>query len=68
MKERTIGNYRVNLKMTREQTAKQLVNEWVMQWVYKYHPEAVKTAEDEINKRLDGDEPIIIEELVSDIS
>jgi len=68
MKERTIGNYVVNLKMSRDQTAKQLVNEWVMQWVYKYHPEAVKTAEDEINKRLDEDEPIIIEELVSDIS
>ena len=68
MKDHGIGNYRVNLKISREMTASQLVNEWVMQWVYKYHPEAIEAAENEINKRLDEDETIVIEELVSDIS
>ena len=68
MKDHIIGNYRVNLKISREQTVKQLVNEWVMQWVREFHPEALETAKNEINTRLDADEPIIIEELATDIS
>lgn len=64
MKDTEVGNYRVNLKISRESTVDQLVNEWVMQWVREYHPEAIETAEKEINKRLDDNEPIIIEELV----